>query len=343
MAEDNAELSLEDLKKENEAAEAAEAAKLAAAEEESTETDDDELEADTSDDDSADDDSKDDDKDKDPPADDAWMATEEDSPDKELKFTDGDAGAIRKKYKGRVAEKDVEIDGLRQEIEALKKQKPAAAAMKDKPKRDDFETDDEFLEALVDYREDIRDKKNQASNASAAQKQALDLRNKEVNKDVDNHYVRAHALATKSNITPETYHAADLRVRRALEELFPKDGDAICDTLISITGEGSEKVFYHLGVNPTKLDRFIELLRNDKNGMAASSYLGQLKAELAVPVKRTTKAPAPGEEIQGDKRVTVGNKNLLKQYKAAHKANEGQKAFNIKQKAKAAGVDVKSW
>lgn len=346
MAEDKAELSLDDLKKLNKteaAAEVARLAEVAAAEEDDTD-DDDDLESDsdddTSDDDTDDDDDKDDDKD--PPAE-AWMASEEDSDADDLKFTDGDAASIRKKYKARADKKDDENDQLRQRITELENKKPTVDAMKDKPKRDDFDSEDEFHEAVTDYKIDLRDNKNNAANASAAKKQALDLRDKQVSTDLDAHYVRAHALAAKSKITPETYQAADLKVRKALEVIFPKDGDAICDTLISITGEGSEKVFYHLGVNPTKLGKFIELLKKDRNGMAASSYLGRLNAELAQPAKRVSKAPAPGADVQGGSVGAGTDKNLQKQYKAAHKAGDVQKAFNIKKKAKAAKIDVKDW
>ena len=87
-----------------------------------------------------------------------WMKPEEADEDGAPKFTDSDAAAIRRKYKARE-------EKLREEAEArekaLKEQLEAAQTaskpveMK-RPSRDDFESEDDYQDALVDYRVNTR-------------------------------------------------------------------------------------------------------------------------------------------------------------------------------------------
>lgn len=306
---------------------------------------------DQSDDDSSDD-GDDDSDDGESGASTSWMESEEDDDSgggDEKKFTDGDAAAMRRKFKAKLGDKDAEvteqkatIDKLQADIEALKK--GSSSENLEKPKREDFDSEGDFSEALVDYRIDIRSAEHTASSATAVRKQQAAEETSRVGKAVDAHYERAAALSQKSGIKPEAYQAADLKVRQALESVFPGAGDAITDKLISLVGEGSEKVFYHVGVNPSKLNKFVESFAHDKSGLAASAYLGKLSAELSAPGKRQSNAPDPGDDVHGD-RHRGGNdfKDMQKKYDKAHEKGDGQAAFKIKKAAKAKGADTKSW
>lgn len=281
----------------------------------------------------------------------SWMESEDDDSKggDEKKFTDGDAAAQRRRYKAKLEAKDTEateqkatIDQLQAEVAELKK--GSSSENLEKPKRADFESEGEFSEALMDYKLDIRSAEQSASHATSARKQQGIVENARIGKAVDAHYGRAADLAAKSGIKPEAYQAADLKVRNAIESVFPGAGDVVTDKLISLVGAGSEKVFYNLGVNPSKLSKFVESFSEDRTGLAASAFLGKLSAELSIPAKRVSQAPAPGDDIDGDKSTGKNDfKQMQEKYNKAHKKGDSQAAFNIKKAAKEKGADTKSW
>lgn len=353
--------SLDDLRKENEAAEQATADALKKQQEEEDALDaddqDDDQHQDDDDDDSQDDDHSDDDGasgDDDDDGDDdgkkpneSWMQSQDDDDDEggEKKFTDSDAASIRRKYKAREAKKDDELDELRRENAELKKTPAKPAPKIDKPKREDFKSDEEFQDASADYRWDLKNASLVTAQAAEQRKSQRNAHSAQIAQSVDDHYLRAHALSEKSGIKPEAYKAADLKVREAIDQVFPQDGDSVADYLIDVLGEGSEKVFYHIGVNAKKLEKLLDTFKTDPNGMGAAAYLGTLKAELTAPAKRTTKAPDPGDDIQGDKsnKGDGNERRWKKQYEEAHKKGENQKAFDIKRKAKTKGINTQAW
>lgn len=280
-----------------------------------------------------------------------WMQSEEsaDEEKEEAKFTDSDAANIRRKFKAKLAakeeEKNAEIEKLKREVEALKTQKAVVASPqnKEKPRRDQFNDDDEFFEALTDYKISLLQDQGKSAQAAEERKRQIEREQAEVEAAVDAHYARAAKLAEKSGIKPESYQAADRKVREVVDSIFPQGGDAITDKLISLIGEGSEKVFYHLGVNPSKMAKFRESFMLDKTGLAASAYLGKLNAELSMPAKRQSVAPKPGADVQGDAAGKTSLRALSEQYKEALRKGDGQKAYNIKKKAREAGHDTKGW
>jgi len=277
---------------------------------------------------------------------DAWLKSE---PDPEPKFTDSDVAAVRRKYQAKAAETAAENDQLRAEVEELKKIVKSAPQTQpvtpaNKPKRVDFEDEDEYIEALTDYKISVARGSDKASEDAKAAKTRQQEQAEKVAKAVDAHYLRAVKLAEKSGIKEEAYQSADLNVRRSINDVFPGGGDVITDALISSLGEGSEKVFYNIGVNPSRRAKLTELLREDNSGIKAATFLGELKAQLNAPSKRESAAPAPADQISGD--VTNGNnkaRDLREKYRKAHEKGDLQTAFNIKKDAKAAGHDVKSW
>jgi len=276
----------------------------------------------------------------------AWLQSE---PDPEPKFTDSDVAAVRRKYQAKAAETAAENDQLRIELEELKKKVNSTpvtqpVSLANKPKRVDFEDEDEYIEALTDFKIKLAREQDNASTVVTEQQRKAQEQNQRVAESVDAHYTRAIKLAEKSGITPEAYHSADLNVRRSINDVFPGGGDLITDALISSLGEGSEKVFYNIGVNPSRRAKLTELLREDNSGIKAATFLGELKAQLNAPDKRVSAAPAPADQISGD--VTNGNskaRDMREKYKKAHEKGDLQTAFNIKKDAKAAGHDVKSW
>jgi len=120
--------------------------------------------------------------------------------------------------------------------------------------------------------------------------------------------------------------------------MYPDAGDALVDAFISKVGDGSERVFYNLGINKTNLGKFRETLVNDPTGLDAAIYLGGLNKTLNKTVKRKSSAPAPA-----DGKSDVKGKAYKKKYDAAHEKNNPQAAYNAKKAAREAGVDVSDW
>jgi hypothetical protein len=248
---------------------------------------------------------------------------------------------IKQKLKGRISDRDAEIEQLKSEIEQLKAT-PAATALK-RPKEDDFDTDKEFEAALEDY--DNKMAQSRFDNIENKRKQAELLKKHQANiqQAVDSHYQRADELIEKSGIKPEIYKNADTVLRESVDTILPKQGDIVVDQMISLVGDGSEKVLYYLGNNKTALNEFKSLLIDDKTGLKAAIYLGQQKERLTNPKKQTTRAPAPSPQLGGDAPDSSKVKSLKKVYDKAHKARNSQAAYNAKKQAKAAGVDVSNW
>lgn len=270
-----------------------------------------------------------------------WMQADGDEPPP---LSDSEAAKIRRKYKGKLQEEKAENEALRAEIEALKTKKPEIAApeAKNKPKKADFENEEEFFEALADWKIENRDAQNQSKNVAEQQKAAQEAEQAAIGGEVDNHYLRAAKLAEKSGIKPENYQAADRRLRAAVEEKFPGGGDDVVDYLISTLGEGSEKVFYHLGVNQKRLSEFLETFDKGK-GLRTAAFLGELNAELKAPSKRSTQAPDPGAQVQADSKSSASQSKLKKEYDEAHRSGNTAKAWKIKKQAKGLNVDTKNW
>lgn len=253
--------------------------------------------------------------------------------------------AMKNKLKGRVSDRDSTIDRLRKERDDARTQKLVEEKTTlVKPKQDDFDTDEKYAAAQEKYNDDrmteVWDRKQLEKNQGDAQQKVVVARKEAV----EGHYERAGVLIEKSGIKPEVYKAADATVRKAVESTSPKLGNIIVDQVISMLGEGSEKVMYFLGRNKAALSKFQSLLSDDPSGMTAAVYLGQEKQRLTNPTKPRSNAPDPASGIKGDESVGGGAANKLKKkYDAAHTKGNTQAAYNAKKEARAAGVDVKTW
>lgn len=320
------ELSLEALKKENEAAEQQEQQEEVV--EETAEEVEEGAEVDT----------------EEPEENTAWMEPEGEQEEPKKKFTDSDVAAAKRKLKAKLNERNEEVEALKRENEELKRQAAPAQPKIEKPQRENFDSDEAFLEALADHRFAVRQAENSTAQAIETRKVQAAEQKAAVQSAVNTHYLNAAEECQKAGIKPEEYEAADYRVRKAIDDQFPGNGDAVADYLISVLGEGSDKVFYNIGVNASRREELVEKLRDDPSGLAASVYLGTLKQQLTTPRKRISAAPEPGTPIAGDQ--TSGSaevRNLKSQWEKAHKAGDIQKAFNLKRQAKEKGVDTKEW
>jgi hypothetical protein len=158
----------------------------------------------------------------------------------------------RNKLKGKLHERDNEIEQLKQQLEQLKQgviQAPVTAP-KAPPRLEDFDYDDakyaqahaQYVADLVSHNLSAHTKKSEAENGQKEAQRKLD-------ESLDGHYERAAKLIESASITAEQYQSADTRLRQAIEQVKPGQGDQITDFLLANLGEGSEKVGYHLGVN----------------------------------------------------------------------------------------------
>lgn len=282
-----------------------------------------------------------------------WMKSDTDDDDdggqpSGGQFDDSDMAKARRKYKAKLTKKDDELEAAKREIEELKKPRAPAQELHE-PQRDDFETDLDFTNAVIDYRFKKTQAENQAASQAEQRRTEFQNRQAKVSKAVDNHYERAVKLAEESGITPEMYQSADFKVRSMVEGIFNPDGrnkgagDAVVDALIANLGEGSEKVMYNLGRNKSRLQELANRFADDRSGVSASMYIGQLNAELSAPKKRTTNAPKPAAQVQGDKQVKAQTKALKNAYDKADKAGDAQARFNARREARKAGVDTSNW
>ncbi len=350
MAQTLAELKAENAKAEEEAASQPQA------EAEETEVIEDELEQDKSEEvaEPVDDESSDDESEDQAKADIAleeWMQSDEPESQAEKKFTDSDIGAAKAKLRAKLESKhNGELDKLKEKIAKLESgqtQAPVQPTIKAKPKRSDYDNaddpDEAFFEALTDWKVEQVEAKREAQQATENTQAQQQAQLKQVEAAVDQHYERALKLSQKSNISPEAYQATQLKVRQEIESIFPKAGDHTTDVLIANLGEGSEKVFYNLGVNQARLDTLKQKLTTDKSGLSAAVYLGKLAAELNAPQKKRTNAPKPAARLSGDA-VNAGKFGVVKKkYDKAIAAGDTNKAFKLRSEARKGGADTANW
>ena len=274
-----------------------------------------------------------------------WMKEdgEQDLDDPSKQVPVGKFVSVKKKLKGQISDRDEEIETLKRENAELIKQKPKEETVLVRPKKIDFDTEELFDEALDTYNQSRTTEAINRTRLEDQQKAGQVQAQQQLVEAVDNHYERAEKLISESGITSEVYRTADTTVRAAVEAITPNLGDVIVDQVISILGDGSEKVLYYLGRNKTALAKFQNLLATDRSGMKAAVYLGQEKQRLTKPIKPRSSAPNPATDIKGDEVLTGAEGRYKKKYDAAHSKNDNQSAYNAKKEARAAGVDVSKW
>lgn len=279
----------------------------------------------------------------------SWMQEEVATPD-----DDGDSGfkpnreaaAVRKKLKAKLHEKDDELESLKAEIERLKSGSTTAPQTELKrPKLEDFDYDEEAYNAAMDDYYDKRvETKLESKQSVQQQREAAERQKKALEEAVDRHYTRAAKLVEEGKVSEEKYTQADRAVRESFERIAKGNGDKIVDSLIKTLdslGEGSEKVFYQLGVNPAKMQEVANLFATDPSGLSTVAYLGKLQASIQSPTKRKSSAPAPSPELKGSGSTKTPGEALLKRYKKA--GSNVQARLDIKREAKRQGIDTRNW
>jgi len=252
----------------------------------------------------------------------------------------------KRKLKGKIGDRDTEIESLRQEIKDLKDQKIIPSIQDEtliRPKESDYE----FLEAYHTALDEYEDKRIESKFSVVQGKNKLQETQKKViqqlNENVDKHYIRADKLIEDSGISAETYKQSDETVRTAIEAVRPGQGNLVVDQMISVLGEGSEKVMYKLGRSKALRGELITLLSEDPHGLRAIAFLGEQKAKLLNTKGRKSNAPAPSNEVTGDATSSTKERGFRKKYDDAHVKNNSQAAYNAKKEAKAAGIDTSKW
>jgi len=280
----------------------------------------------------------------------AWLSDEQASNDEKPRlFSSDDVRGARLKERAKTEKRleqqhAEEITRLKAEMEALKSGAPIhpnqpgqAAPM---PLLEHFDYDERrYAQAMQQWVAGTVQSQLQAVNQTSQQQNRLN----QLNSEVDKHYERALKLAQQNGIRSDVYQQSDLNVRTALDEVMPGQGDAVADGLIAHLGEGSEKVFYYLGRNPTKLAELKNKLIQDRSGLKAAVFLGQLQASFKAPARKPSNAPPPARQITGDASPTPTATAMKKRYEKAEASGNVQAAYEARKAARAAGVDVSSW
>ena len=280
----------------------------------------------------------------------AWMASD-DQTSEAGKVPVKSHIAVKQKLKGRLREKDSEIEQLRNEVQQLKGSSAPPAVIpagrsRPIPKLDDFydkpDPDGAYQVALQSWIDDGVESKLQQRFQTHEQQQQQTHQNQQINQALDQHYDRAARIVSDGLLTADEYQNSETLVRQTVESIAPGNGDTFVDALLARMGDGSEKVIVSLARNAQNLQKFRQSLQDDPTGITAAAYLGELKGKFSGVAKRVSKTPRPGSQIKGNS----GGKNgaaIERQYKAAHKARDRQKAFDLKMAAKKNGVDVSQW
>jgi len=252
----------------------------------------------------------------------------------------------KRKLKGRIGEKDTEIETLRNEIAELKEKKVVSPAKDEtliRPKEDDYESLEAYHTALDEYEDKRIESKFSVVQGKTQLQESQKKAIQQLNDNVDKHYMRADKLIEDSGISAETYKQSDEAVRNAIEVVRPGQGNLVVDQMISVLGEGSEKVIYKLGRSKALRGELITLLSEDPHGLKAIAFLGEQKAKLLNTKGRKSNAPAPVNEVNGDATSSSKERVFKKKYDSAHEKHNSQAAYNAKKEAKAAGIDTSKW
>jgi len=253
----------------------------------------------------------------------------------------------KRKLKGKIGDRDEEIERLRKERDEYKLAAQKPISPKDetliRPKEIDYESVEAYQIALGEYEDKRIDSKFSVVQGKNQLQEAQRKAIQRLNKDVDSHYLRADKLVVDSGISAETYKQSDEAVRNAIEAVRPGQGNIVVDQMISILGEGSEKIMYKLGRSKTLRGELITLLLEDPHGLRATAFLGEQKAKLMSTNRRKSGAPPPSNEINGDASSSNKERVFKKKYESAHDKGNTQLAYDARKEAKAAGIDTSKW
>jgi small-conductance mechanosensitive channel len=274
-----------------------------------------------------------------------WL--KEDSAEEEKKQSDLVPAAVlaetRRKLRGQVSEKDAEIQRLKSELDQVKAS-PASTSAQDL----DLEVAVEPWEYDGDnygrYKAEL-DARNarkimQAESARAQQAQQIEQQQREIAEQFNQHYDRVEALVASGKITVEKYKAAEANVLEKLDQMTGA-GEAVMKKFVASIGAGSEKVIIHLGTNGTAQQRLEQELKRDPSGIAAAIYLGGLREKFnSAPATKPKTAPAPDVALKGK---APASSSHYKAYEKAVAKDDPTAMLEAKRAARGAGIDTSKW
>jgi hypothetical protein len=215
-------------------------------------------------------------------------------------------GTLTKKWRTAERERDFERE-KRIEVEAkLKEISSKISVDSSKPQKEDFEDEDDYIEALTDWKIDSKLKNSQ----------------KEVEKEVKDERERM--------VVSETYNGLDNAMESGREK-YPDFDELVLDenlvispevTQILLDSDAPEDVMYYLATNPEDSERISKL-----GTIQAAREIGKIETKLAKvedkekekpkPAKKQSNAPAPITPVRTDG-VTEKDPNKMSpaEYKA---------------------------
>lgn len=258
----------------------------------------------------------------------------------------------RRKLRGQVSEKDAEVQRVTAENERLKAELELLSAMGAANSPNDLALEiavesweyDGDTTAYARYKAEL-DARNarkimQAESARAQQAQQIEQQQREIAEQVDQHYDRVAKFVASGKMTAEKYTAAEANVIDRLNNLTGS-GEAVMKKFVAGLGQGSEKVITHLGLNSAAQQRLEQELKRDPSGIAAAMYLGGLRDRFeSAPVNKPKTAPTPDVPLNGKAPATSSH---YKAYEKAVAKDDPTAMLEAKRAARGAGIDTSKW
>jgi len=246
-----------------------------------------------------------------------------------------------KALKADLKESNTELEELRRKVEQLSQPKPQEPTVSTRPKLEDFDYDEDLHNnALDQWYEAKIDSKLQSTQQANNQEHQASLAQEQLNVSVNAHYEKAADLINSGKVTEEAYQSGEKAIRNMLDQVIPGRGEVIADQLIGHlhnSGEGSEKVWFHLGNNSAALSGLKDSLTRDPSGIQAGIYLGQLQLKTIKPTRKRSSAPKPAAKLKGDSKKMSSFK---KQY---DKSEDVSERIRLKRAAKDRGESTINW
>ena len=248
--------------------------------------------------------------------------------------------SLKKELRGKISEREEEIERLKKENEELKLSAPKKNPALTRPKPENYDSDDEYDLAISQYDEARLQETYNRNRTKEQQTEATRQAQEAIEKAMDIHYERADDMLKTSGIAKEKYIAAAKNAKGVFSDLFGDSGEKVFDNVFSRIGKGSEKLEYFIGVNKPAQEKIKTLLKEDPLGLSLAMWLGKENQRLTNPIKPRTNAPDPAKAVNGEVNTTGALNKYKKKYDAA---KSPQAAYDIKKAAKAAKVDTSKW
>lgn len=201
-------------------------------------------------------------------------AKKEDEDDADRGPTEKRIGKLTKKWRTAERERDYERT-KRLEVEAELKKLKDSIPDTEKPKREDFEDEDAFLEALADWKIESKLKAQQ----SESTKKSGEAKDQQAAEEVE---VELAEIADRGRDKYDDYD----------ELVFDKDlvmNQAMVEAILE--SDIAEELFYYLGKNPDEAAEIGEM-----TATKAAKEIGKLEAKLAAEIPSPSVSSEGGEE-----------------------------------------------